>query len=248
MVYGICGKLGGGKSLTSVFFIIQWLRTGNIVSTNIKLNDEFIKRNKIPIEKYYYIDDFSAVNPWELPNGDLRGSGGSMRSKIVIDEAGEWCDSYSDARHKGQLSDIASWLRQSDKLGQDVYFIVQFENLLHARLRSIVHRWIICQDVDKFKMPFIGLRPPKFLRDFVIATIFDGKSNDYISRQYIFKPSVYEAYNTAAFFGDSFNSNLNANKVVVDNSKVNKERFNIFVFVKCFFWFYLIRWLIEKYL
>ena len=67
------------------------------------------------------------MDPWTLRGGSLRGSGGNCRSMIVIDEAGEWLDSYSDARHKGQLSDVASWLRQSDKLGQDVYFIVQFE-------------------------------------------------------------------------------------------------------------------------
>lgn len=245
MVYGVCGKLGGGKSLTSVFLIIQWLRTGNIVSTNIKINDDFIKKNNIPIGKYFYIEDFSSVNPWDLPNGDLRGSGGNVRSKIVIDEAGEWCDSYADARHKGQLSDIASWLRQSDKLGQDVYFIVQFENLLHARLRSIVHRWIICQDVDKFKMPFLGIRPPKFLRNFVIATTFDGKSNDYISRQYIYKPSVYSAYNTSAFFGESFNSNLSAEKIILPSQGNIKERYNYFSWFKIFFWLYLFRWLIS---
>lgn len=242
MVYGITGKLGGGKSLTSVFYMIHWLKQGHIVSSNIKLNDNFLKKYNIPTSKYYYIDDFTGVNVWSLPNGDLRGSGGKCRSKIVIDEAGEWCDSYGDARHKGQLSDIASWLRQSDKLGQDVYFIVQFENLLHARLRSIVHRWIVCQDVAKFKFPFIGVGLPSFMSNFVVSTTFDSKSNDYIGRQYIYKPSLYDAYNTSAFFGESYNSNVSSDKISI-STEIKEKKHPLLNSIKYLFIFYLLRFL-----
>lgn len=233
MVHGVVGKLGGGKSLTMVFYMLKWLKQGYIVVSNIHLKEEFCKENKIPLDNYKEID-FTGLDPWKFPHGSLRGSGGSMRVKIVIDEAGEWCDSYSDARHKGQLSDIASWLRQSDKLGQDVYFIVQFETLLHARLRSIVHRWITCQDLAKFRFPLVNIPLPPPLNRFCVASTFDTVGKDLISRQYILKSDVYCAYDTSAFFGESYKSSLNAEEVAYSNS-IKDDKVNlVWVFVLLF--------------
>ncbi len=204
MVYAVTGKLGGGKSLTCVHLMLNALRAGHYVTSNIKLKDEYLKKWSINASRYTFIEDFATVDPWTLRGGDLRGSGGNCRSMIVIDEAGEWLDSYSDARHKGQLSDVASWLRQSDKLGQDVYFIVQFENLLHNRLRSIVHFWIICKDLQKIRLPFIPFSLP-ILRHFVCASYFDGRSKEMSNRLWILKsPLLYDAYDTSAFFGNSY--------------------------------------------
>lgn len=206
MVYGVVGKLGGGKSFSCVWIMLEKLKAGQGVVSNIRLKDEYLQKHSINASRYLFIDDFGKVDPWTLPKGDLRGSGGSFRVMICIDEAGEWLDSYSDARTKGtQLSDIASWLRQSDKLGQDVYFIVQFETLLHARLRSIVARWLVCLDFDKFRFPFIGLPPPRVLRQFIVCSEYDGRSRDFLSRHWIPKnKTIFEAYDTAAFFGQSF--------------------------------------------
>lgn len=203
MVYGVTGRLGGGKSLTCVRIMLDALSRGNYVTSNIRLKDDYLRKNHINASNYTFLDDFSSVDPWTLRAGDFRGSGGKVRSLIVIDEAGEWLDSYNDARHKGQLSDIASWLRQSDKLGQDVYFIVQFENLLHNRLRSIVHFWVVCQDFAKWNLPLIPLKIP-FLSRFCVASFFDGKKRDCVNRLWTFKGRwLYDAYDTSAFFGNS---------------------------------------------
>ena len=186
--------------------MLQALRKGDFVTSNILIKSEYLQRRHYNASRYTYIDDFSGIDPWTFQKGDLRGSGGKTRSMIVIDEAGEWLDSYADARTKGtQLSDIASWLRQSDKLGQDVFFIVQFESLLHNRLRSIVHKWLICKDLSKFKFPFLGLRMPPFLRDFIICSEFDGRSKEHTGRLFLPKSrEIFEAYDTAAFFGLSW--------------------------------------------
>ena len=212
MVYGVCGRLGGGKSFTCVYLMLQALKRGWFVTSNIKLKDDYLKNHHINASRYTYIDDFGTIDPWTLRKGDLRGSGGSVRSMICIDEAGEWLDSYADARSKGtQLNDIASWLRQSDKLGQDVYFIVQFENLLHNRLRSIVHKWLICKDLSKFKIPVIGFRLPPLMRDFIVCTEFDGRSKDYVGRLWLPKNrEIFSAYDTAAFFGLSWANSKDA--------------------------------------
>lgn len=207
MVYGVVGKLGGGKSLSCVYLMLKALGRGDKVTSNIKLKDDYLKKHRINASRYVYIEDFAGINPWDFPKGSLRGSGGKQRSMIVIDEAGEWLDSYSDARHKGQLSDVASWLRQSDKLGQDVFFIVQFETLLHARLRQIVHRWLVCMDLKKIRIPVVNLGLPPPLCNFVICTEFDGRSKEYNGRIWIPKTRhIFEAYDTAAFFGLSWAS------------------------------------------
>lgn len=212
MVFGVVGKLGGGKSFSCVRMMIEQLRLGNAVVSNIKLKDDYLRSRRINATKYRYLDDFGQIDPWTLPHGDLRGSGGRYRVNIVIDEAGEWLDSYSDARHKGsQLADVASWLRQSDKLGQDVYFIVQFEALLHTRLRSIVHRWLYCFDLAKFRFPVIGVGLPPLLRQFIVVSEYDGLSKEKIAMHWFPKNrEVFDAYDTAAFFGSSFASSSSA--------------------------------------
>lgn len=224
MVYGVVGKLGGGKSFSCVWIMLQRLRRGDGVVSNIRLKDSYLASHGINASRYRYIEDFGQIDPWSLPNGDLRGSGGKFRVMICVDEAGEWLDSYGDARHKGQLSDVASWLRQSDKLGQDVYFIVQFETLLHARLRSIVARWIVCVDFDKFRFPLVGLPPPKMLRQFIICSEYDGRSHDYLTRYWIPKNrEVYDAYDTAAFFGQSFASSSQTERLNYDGQDFSRE-------------------------
>lgn len=225
MVYGVVGKLGGGKSFSCVWIMLQKLRDGQGVVSNIRLKDSYLEKHGIDASKYLFIEDFGAVDPWTLPHGDLRGSGGRYRVMICIDEAGEWLDSYTDARRQGtQLSDVASWLRQSDKLGQDVYFIVQFEALLHNRLRAIVARWLVCMDFDKFRFPLIGLPPPKLLRQFIVCSEYDGRSKDFLSRYWIPKnKTVFEAYDTAAFFGQSFARSSSAQSLSFTGKKYVSE-------------------------
>lgn len=203
MVFGVCGKLGGGKSLFCVRVMLDALRRGDFVTSNIKLKEDYLKKHHINASNYTFLPDFTTLDPWTLRAGDFRGSRGKKRSLIVVDEAGEWLDSYSDARHSGQLKDIASWLRQSDKLGQDVYFIVQFENLLHNRLRSVVHYWVVCQDFAKWNLPLIPLKIP-ILSRFCVASFFDGRKRECIQRIFTLKsPLIYDAYDTSAFFGNS---------------------------------------------
>lgn len=235
MVFGVCGKLGGGKSLTCVFLMLRALERGHFVTSNIKLLDSYLENHAIDASNYTFIDDFSTIDPWTLRAGDFRGSGGKKRSMIVIDEAGEWLDSYSDARHKGQLSDVASWLRQSDKLGQDVYFIVQFENLLHNRLRSIVHRWIICQDFAKWRLPFVPFKIP-LLSNFVCSSFYDSRSKDVSNRLWIWKGNwLFKAYETSAFFGDSYLSSKTAKTLDLTgksyrNDNINARNALVFIF------------------
>lgn len=224
MVYGVVGKLGGGKSFSCVRMMLENLRLGMGVVSNIRLKEDYLLSRGINASKYRYLEDFGGVNPWTLPHGDLRGSGGRYRVIIVIDEAGEWLDSYSDARHKGtQLSDVASWLRQSDKLGQDVYFIVQFESLLHTRLRSIVHRWLYCFDLAKFRLPIVGVGLPPGLRQFIVVSEYDGLSRERITMHWLPKSrEVFEAYDTAAFFGGSFAASSSAQSLDFNGSDYSR--------------------------
>lgn len=213
MVYGVYGALGGGKTFAMVAHALSQLRLGNAVVTNIRLLDDYLISHRVDASKYLYLDDFGSVDPWTLPEGSPRGSGGSYRVNIIIDEAGEWLDSYMD-RKSDFLTRVSSWLRQSDKKGQDVFFIVQFETLLQARLRNVVSRWLRCYDVSKFKLPGLGMRLPPGLRNFIVVSEFDGMSKEVIGRRWFPKSKeIFTAYNTAAFHGFSFQSSASAKRL-----------------------------------
>lgn len=130
-VYGIYGHLGGGKTLTAAELSVEFLRLGWSVSSNIRLyNISDLKG------KYTFIDDFSTVDPWDLPCGASRGSRDSFRSVIVIDEVAEFFDQYSSS--SPLLKRFLSWLRHSSKRGQFVFLIVQQPEFVAKSLRLLV--------------------------------------------------------------------------------------------------------------
>lgn len=89
-VCGIYGHLGGGKSLTAVEIMVDFLRRGFPAVSNIALRGVSSFRGQ-----YQFIEDFSTVDFWSLPCGAPRGTPSPLRSAIVIDEAAEMLDQYS---------------------------------------------------------------------------------------------------------------------------------------------------------
>lgn len=189
-VYGIYGHLGGGKSLTAVELSVEFLRLGWSVTSNIQLyNIQDLKG------KFSYIEDFATVDPWTLPCGASRGSSDPFRSVIVIDEVAEFFDQYSSS--SPLLKQFLSWLRHSSKRGQFVFLIVQQPEFIAKSLRLLVNKWIVCQDMQQSRLPFIKIRPP-FLGDFVLRRVFD-KYGNLISTGFNLaeKHTIGRYYNTA---------------------------------------------------
>ena len=150
-VYGVYGHLGGGKTLTAVSIMIEALKLGHGVTTNIalKLPDKLQAR-------YNFIDDFSKTDFGSLSWGAPRGSPSKYRHLICIDEAAEFLDQYSSSSKFTQ--DFLSWLRHSSKRGQIVLLVIQRPEFLVKSARLLVNRWILCDDMSQFRTPFLKIR------------------------------------------------------------------------------------------
>lgn len=189
-VYGVYGHLGGGKSLTAVELMLFFLRKGFTVVSNIEVFGTDRMRGK-----FEYIEDFAAVDFWRLPCGAPRGSSDTFRSVIVIDECAEFFDQYSS--NSPYLKQFLSWLRHSSKRGQFVILIVQQPEFIAKSLRLLIHKWIVCVDMQQFRLPVFRCRIPG-TGDYVWRRLFDRYGN-LISHGWNFasKREIGRWYNTA---------------------------------------------------
>lgn len=167
-VYGIYGHLGGGKSLTAVELIVFYHSLGWSISTNILVLPLLGK------ERYQFIEDFQFVDFWKLPVGAPRGSSDPFRSLIVIDECAEFFDQFSSTSLV--LKNFLSWLRHSSKRGQFVFLVVQKPEFIAKSLRLLINKWIVCDDMDQFRLPVLKVKIP-FTSDYVSRRVFDRYGN-----------------------------------------------------------------------
>lgn len=189
-VYGIYGHLGGGKTLTAVDLSLEFLKLNWIITSNISI--KVPERYK---KQYTFIEDFETVDFWKLPVGAPRGDPSSFRSVIIVDEAAEFFDQYSSFAANSKR--FLSWLRHSSKRGQFVFLIIQHPDFLNSNLRKLIHKWIVCDDMEQLRFPIIKCRLP-FCKNFVARRLFD-KYGNLLSRGFNFatKSEIGKYYDTA---------------------------------------------------
>lgn len=170
-IYGIYGTLGGGKTLTAVEIALSFINSFNLVVTNIKL------KNLSPRQQSYYqfIEDISKVEWFKIPVGSRRGSGGSKRVAVILDELPELLDQYRSGKDYW-IQVCLSWLRDTSKNGQFVFVITQDPSFILKPVRLLCAYWIKCEDMAEFRFPFVKFRIP-FFRDFVSRRVYDRQKN-----------------------------------------------------------------------
>ena len=168
-VYGIYGSLGGGKSLTAVDIMLDFLTIGHEVYSNIQLVNLSPQKKKL----FHYFDP-ETTPVAALPYGDPRGSGGKKRVCVVIDECAEFLDQFTST--STFTKDFCSWLRHTSKNGQFVFLIVQQPEFLVKSVRLVVNKWILCTDLAQFVLPVIRFRIP-FTKGLVWRRVFDRHFN-----------------------------------------------------------------------
>lgn len=175
-VWGICGNLGGGKTLTAVELAVKAIASGYFVCTNIELLQEplieYVGRNRA-LGLYQRVD-VEADDPMTWPCGDPRGSGGSRRVLVILDEVAEWFDQYSGT--SAPVRRFLSWLRHSSKRGQDVILVVQRKDYLAKSLRILVSRWIWVEDLAVWRIPHFRIRVP-FCGGLIMRYVSDRLGN-----------------------------------------------------------------------
>ena len=173
--------------MTAVELSLNFLRHGWSVTSNILI------RSQSP--KYRFIEDFQDVDFWSLPCGAPRGSDDPYRSVIVVDECAEFFDQYSS--NSPYLKSFLSWLRHSSKRGQFVFLIVQKPEFISKSLRLLINKWIVCDDMEQFRLPYFKCRIP-FTKGYVARRIFDRYGN-LLSRGFNFasKSDIGRFYDTS---------------------------------------------------
>lgn len=221
MIICLSGTVGGGKTLSAVADMCKALRSGRvIVGSNIWLKDEAIRLigDKNWRSRYVHLqigegEPNDDPNTW--PVGDKRGSGGAIRSLIVIDEAAEWLDAIlgRDAR----VERICSWLRHSDKLGCDVVLVVQHWSLLHRRARALVAEYRWAMDLAKTIIPGTGIKVPFGFNRFILVKRLDRDAKTSLAKPefYVKDKEIFAAYDTAAMYGASWNTT--GTKIGIEN-------------------------------
>ena len=230
-LWGITGNLGGGKSLTAVQFAVEGMRMGFFVCTNITLNVDRIATYygdfTRTLYKHISLDD-PTFDPFALPCGSPRGSGGKKRVLVILDECAEWIDQYSSAKNPS-IARFWSWLRHSSKRSQDVFIIVQRPDYLNKVVRILISRWIWVNDLAVYKLPVVKMRIP-FCAGYVMRNIFDGSSRNRIGGISLAKKSHWgQFYNTAECL-NSTGANM-LDEYVVPERPQSSYRLYIFLYI-----------------
>lgn len=190
---GIIGNMSGGKSYSAVRIILDAFQGGHVVVTNIELDisacADYLGCAYADLRPFYWRirDDDDDLGEYEVhasdyeswPAGSLRGTSTyeSDLVLIVLDEASSIFDAMTSGA-SAEIKKVASWARHTEKRGQMVYLIMQFENELHKRLRNHITQYIFCKNMSKVVVPIIRCHLPKSLFGFItqIHLMPDGET------------------------------------------------------------------------
>lgn len=186
--------MSGGKTYSAVRDMLERIRTGHIVVTNVELNlsacSDFLGVSVADLSNFYWRirDDEDDLGPNEVhvsdydswPCGSPRGSAtyDSDLVYIYLDEASSIFDAMTSGASES-IKKVAAWARHTEKRGQMLYLIMQFENELHKRLRVHITEFIYCKNMSKVVVPILRCHLPKFASNFVsqIHLLPDGETS-----------------------------------------------------------------------
>lgn len=204
MITVISGKLGSGKSYDCVRLVRNHLAAGGCVRTNISLDFRQIGRAVGRKLSPFQIGKVSAEdNPAEIPIGDRRGKG-NRRTIVLLDEALNWFQSEGASSKDDRKKAWSEWLRQSDKLGQDVWFIAQnFERAAKwiRELAQVSREIIPIKSVRLLAFLPLWVFFPPARRAYMVSKR-DVRSGQSIGFEFhVYSPAVWSLYDTSETFG-----------------------------------------------
>lgn len=203
MITVVTGHVGDGKTLDCVRRIRKHLAAGGCVCTNIKLDAEKIGRSVGRRLSQRQIIPLSADDdPAKIPTGDKRGHG-TRKTLVVLDEALNWFQSSVGSKDTRKAS-WSEWLRQSDKLGQDVWFVAQTFERSAKWIRELA---AVCIEIFPLKDIKIGMLFPLWLLFPPMRNMYASKWRDVRSGMvfrlelHTYSPKIFCLYDTSETFG-----------------------------------------------
>lgn len=199
LVWGVVGNLGGGKTLSSVALGVECMLKGYMVVSNVTFDLDAVAADYgAPwvhgLYKKISLDD-ADFDPFALPCGDPRGSGGKRRVIVILDEVAEWIDQYSSAKDP-RIKRLWSWLRHSSKRSQDIVIICQRQEYINKVVRTLIARWIWVDDMAVWKIPKLRCKLP-FCGGLVMQRVYDRLGNMIGAVSWLKKSRWGRYYNTA---------------------------------------------------
>lgn len=200
MITVVEGAVGAGKTYWVVDQVAKHLRAGGIVATNLELRLDPLRRlTGRRLSGGQLLRVSAESSPYEIPRGDLRGHGG-RKVMVVLDEALNWFP--SGRTNEGNANAWPVWLRQSDKLGQDVYFIAQRFDRAAKWLRELAQ---LCVSIRNFgQVRALGIPVGKYVG---LSHLSAWVRYDLGIQQrtgwglYVLNSSVWNCYETATLYG-----------------------------------------------
>jgi hypothetical protein len=191
------GRLGGGKTYSAAVRMVDHVRRGGIVCTNVELIWANVKTY---IEERFGLlaDDsqFIALKDSEIglfhrftPSGTAE-----LPVLVVIDEAHLTFNARDFAQTDKLYRETLTFLTQSRKVNTDIIFIAQSVlNMDKQFMRLVQFIWRF-RDLAKWKIPGLGLQYP-FKQILAVQFDYDGKT--ILQRSFVRKdPRIFGIYNT----------------------------------------------------
>lgn len=200
MITVVEGAVGAGKTYWVVDQVSKHLRAGGIVATNLQLRLPELRRlTGRRLSGGQLLQVSAESSPFDIPRGDLRGHGG-RKVLVVLDEALNWFPSGKSATDGGSPWPV--WLRQSDKLGQDVYFIAQRFDRAAKWLRELAQLCVSVKNFGQIRFAGIPVGLLLGLRRLSGWCRYDLGLQQRIGwGVYVLRPAVWNCYETATLYG-----------------------------------------------
>jgi len=153
MLKCVCGFPGHGKSLYALYVMLEGLKAGFDVATNIKLLDACPFKDRV-----IYLDDdkypvFRLPRKERMLNGKLEPAVEYKafwhymppRVLYVLDELDKYMDSADFMKLHDLADDASAYLTQHEKFGDEIVWIAQNVQNAWVRLRRMTPLWVSCQ-------------------------------------------------------------------------------------------------------
>jgi len=212
-VYFVTGKLGAGKTLSSVFKIKEYLMKGRPVASNLNISLTAMFGYRAKNINLIRLPDKPDINDLNSIGYANRTYDESKNGLLVLDECGTWFNSRSWGDKSRQ--EILDWFRHARKLGWDIIFLVQSLHVVDKQARLSLAEFVVyCRRIDKIKIPYIHwlLKLVTFgtfkLPKLHISTVKYGDSPTALTvDKWIYEgSSLYSCYDTKQIFSDSYES------------------------------------------
>ena len=155
-VYFVTGKLGGGKTLSTVGRIRDYMKQKRKIATNLDIYPHKIlnHRNKQTITR---LPDKPRIQDFEMigKGSDSEEYNENNFGLIVLDEMGTWFNSRN--WNDPERLKLLDWFLHARKLAWDILFVVQSVDIIDKQLReTLCEHLVICRRLDRVSIPFLS--------------------------------------------------------------------------------------------